>query len=158
MYFGHVGLQIGTSQGKISMLQNSHGEGSQVRDRVFNDCSAPELMQSFEHLDHSDQTLMPVGQSPSLQYSSSMFDLHAVSSMLLRMHVTVVTVLTPGPHCAEQCDLFDFQATNSKGSKFSVEIELILICYLSSLNCTMGDPLYLLIFLISFIPIPTALL
>ena len=62
---------------------------------------------------------MPVGQSPSLQYSSSMFDLHAVSSMLLWMHVTVVTVLTPGPHCAEQCDLGDFQATNLRGSHFS---------------------------------------
>ena len=58
------------------MLQNSHGEGSQVRDLVFNDCSVTELTQSFEHLDHSDQTLMPVGQSPSLQSSLSMFDLH----------------------------------------------------------------------------------
>ena len=69
--------------GKISTLQNLHGEGSQVRDRDFNDCSVTELMQSLEHLDHSDQILMPVGQSPSLQYSSSMFDLHLVSSMLL---------------------------------------------------------------------------
>ena len=68
---------------------------------------------------------MPVGQSPSLQYSLAMFDLHEAPSMLLWMHVTVVTVLTPGPHCAEQCDLFDFQATNSKGSHFSVEIERI---------------------------------
>ena len=93
---------------------------------------------------------MPVGQSPSLQFSSSMFDLHGGSSMLLWVHVTVVTVLTPGPHGAEQFDFGDFQATYSKGSKFSVEIELILICYPSSLNCTMEDPLYLLIFLISF--------
>ena len=80
------------------------------------------LTQSFEHLDHSDQTLIPVGQSPSLQSSLSMFDLHLVSPMLLWTHVTVVTVLTPGPHCAEQCDLGDFQASNSKGSNFSVEI------------------------------------
>ena len=143
-------MQKGTSHGKISILQNSHGEGSQVRDRVFNDCSVTKLTQSFEHLDHSDQTLMPVGQSPSLQSSLSMFDLHSVSSMLLWMHVTVVTVLTPGPHCAEQSDFGDFQATNSKGFQFSVEIELTLICYLSPLNCTMENTLYLLIFLISF--------
>ena len=126
------------------MLQNSHGEGSQVRDLVFNDCSFTELTQSFEHLDHSDQTLMPVGQSPSLQSSSSMFDLHSVSSMLLWVHVTVVTVLTPGPHGAEQFDFGDFQATNSKGSKFSVEIKLISICYPSSLNY--GGPVVLAYF------------
>ena len=93
---------------------------------------------------------MPVGQSPSLQFSSSMFDLHGGSSMLLWVHVTVVTVLTPGPHGAEQFDFGDFQATYSKGSKFSVEIELISICYRSPLNCTMEDPLYMLIFLIPF--------
>ena len=67
---------------------------------------------------------MPVGQSRSMQYSSSMFDLHAVSSMLLWVHVTVVTVLTPAPHCVEQCDFGDFQATNSTGINFSVEIKI----------------------------------
>ena len=73
---------MGTSQGTTSILQNSQGEGSQVLDLVFTDCSVTSLIHSFEQTDHSDHLLMFSGHFDSLQSDLMIFGSQVTSSLL----------------------------------------------------------------------------